>query len=306
MIRLEYPRVDINNYPKDSEKLFAIKSQLDMLTHNLIIVLESISGDIEGVTDSITELKESIKNIDGQESSGGGGGSDTYTETDPIFNASPARGISATNITNWNNKSDFSGSYNDLTNKPTIPTVPTNVSAFTNDAGYLTQHQDISGKVDKVTGKGLSTEDYTSAEKTKLSGIESGAEVNVQSNWNESDSTSDAFIRNKPSIPTKVSELTNDSGFLTSYTETDPTVPSWAKNPSKPTYTASEVGALPDTTVIPTKTSDLTNDSGFLTSYTETDPSVPTVSASDNGKVMRVVNGAWSAVALPSASGVSF
>ena len=44
----------------------------------------------------------------------------------------------------------FSGNYNDLTNKPTIPTVPINVSAFTNDAGYLTQHQDISGKADKV------------------------------------------------------------------------------------------------------------------------------------------------------------
>lgn len=31
-----------------------------------------------------------------------------------------------------------SGSYNDLTNKPTIPTVPTNISAFTNDSGYIT------------------------------------------------------------------------------------------------------------------------------------------------------------------------
>ena len=51
--------------------------------------------------------------------------------------------------TTWNNKSNFSGSYNDLTDKPTIPVVPTNVSAFTNDAGYLTQHQDISGKEDK-------------------------------------------------------------------------------------------------------------------------------------------------------------
>jgi hypothetical protein len=29
------------------------------------------------------------------------------------------------------------GDYDDLTNKPTILTVPTNVSAFTNDAGYL-------------------------------------------------------------------------------------------------------------------------------------------------------------------------
>ena len=36
-----------------------------------------------------------------------------------------------------------SGSYNDLTNKPTIPVVPTKVSAFINDAGYLTQHQSL-------------------------------------------------------------------------------------------------------------------------------------------------------------------
>lgn len=47
--------------------------------------------------------------------------------------------------------------------------------------------------------------------------------------------------------------------------ETDPTVPSWAKASTKPTYTANEVGALPDTTVIPTKVSELTNDSGFTT-----------------------------------------
>ena len=39
---------------------------------------------------------------------------------------------------------------------------------------------------------------------------------------------------------------------LQSYTESDPTVPAWAKAETKPSYTASEVGALPDTTVIPT------------------------------------------------------
>ena len=44
-----------------------------------------------------------------------------------------------------------SGSYNDLTNKPTIPTVPTNVSAFTNDAGYLTSHQSLANYYDKAT-----------------------------------------------------------------------------------------------------------------------------------------------------------
>ena len=46
-----------------------------------------------------------------------------------------------------------------------------------------------------------------------------------------------------PTVPTKVSDLENDSGFITGYTETDPTVPAWAKAESKPTYTASEVGA---------------------------------------------------------------
>lgn len=39
---------------------------------------------------------------------------------------------------------------------------------------------------------------------------------------------------------------------LQGYTETDPTVPEWAKAATKPSYTASEVGALPNTTVIPT------------------------------------------------------
>lgn len=69
----------------------------------------------------------------------------------------------------WNGKSDFSGSYNDLTNKPTIPT---KTSQLTNDSkflisvpaeyiteteldakGYLTQHQDISGKQDKIVAQ---------------------------------------------------------------------------------------------------------------------------------------------------------
>lgn len=75
--------------------------------------------------------------------------------------------VTDTEKATWNNKSDFSGSYNDLTNKPTIPTVPAISTNITSDAtsdtktaspkavkdfvegkGYLTQHQDISGKAD--------------------------------------------------------------------------------------------------------------------------------------------------------------
>lgn len=129
---------------------------------------------------------------------------------------------------------------------------------------------------------------YTTTEKNKLAGIASGAEVNVQANWNETNTNSDAYIKNKP---TKLSAFTNDAGYLTSYTETDPTVPSWAKQSSKPSYTASEVGALPDSTNIPSKTSDLTNDSGFVTdsNYTHTDNNYTTT---EKNKLAGIASGA--------------
>lgn len=59
---------------------------------------------------------------------------------------------------------------------------------------------DISGKVDKVDGKGLSTNDFTNDLKNKLDGIAAGAEVNVQSDWNAT--SGDALILNKPSLAT--------------------------------------------------------------------------------------------------------
>jgi hypothetical protein len=69
-------------------------------------------------------------------------------------------------------------------------------------------------------------------------------------------------LAEKSELPTKLSQLTNDTGFITAtdYQETDPTVPAWAKRPSKPEYTATEVGALPNTTVIPSSLVDLADD----------------------------------------------
>ena len=56
---------------------------------------------------------------------------------------------------------------------------------------------------------------FTNADVTKLSGIEAGAEVNVQADWDESDSSSDAYILNKPVVPRPLSagagiEIAND------------------------------------------------------------------------------------------------
>ena len=55
---------------------------------------------------------------------------------------------------------------------------------------------ELDGKVDKVNGKGLSTNDFTTELKNKLDGIESGAEVNVNPDWNAS--SGKAQIYNKP------------------------------------------------------------------------------------------------------------
>ncbi|MBR0061892.1 MAG: hypothetical protein IJP68_10490 [Selenomonadaceae bacterium] len=60
--------------------------------------------------------------------------------------------------------------------------VAVNISATTGNALSLANDGllvDISGKVDKVNGKQLSSEDFTTAEKTKLGGISEGAQVNV-------------------------------------------------------------------------------------------------------------------------------
>lgn len=163
-------------------------------------------------------------------------------------------------------------------------------------------------------------------------------------------------------------KTTADGKFLSGFTETDPTVPSWAKESTKPSYTASEVGAmatsersnylptgttldsvadgttrklsdysltghthseyastghshtaaevgaLPDTTDIPTEAkianSGFTKNIGTLTGVTINGTpatvsngvasanvsGLPTVSASDNGKILQVVNGQWTLV----------
>ena len=71
----------------------------------------------------------------------------------------------------------------------------------------------LADKVDKVTGKQLSTEDFTSALKSKLEGIEAGAQANVQADWNQTDNTADDYIKNKPTIPSGSGHtIQNNSG----------------------------------------------------------------------------------------------
>lgn len=131
---------------------------------------------------------------------------------------------------------------NSSTRKVNI-TVPTKTSELTNDSNFATTTA-LNSKVDKVTGKGLSTNDYTTAEKDKLASIENGANKTVVDT--ELSSTSTNPLQNK-AIYTKFTSIQSDI---------DNKVPSSRSINGKAltsdiTLSASDVGALPNTTVIP-------------------------------------------------------
>jgi hypothetical protein len=132
-----------------------------------------------------------------------------------------------------------------ITGKKVDIAVPTDTSELTNNAGFITSaaitgkenssnkvtsitssstdtqypsakavYTGLNGKVDKVSGKGLSTNDYTTTEKNKLTGIAEGAQVNViesvKVNGTALTPTSKAV---NITVPTKLSELTNDASY---------------------------------------------------------------------------------------------
>ena len=99
--------------------------------------------------------------------------------------------------------------------------IPTNLSELVNDVGFITNtvsnlvnyyKKDEVYNRDEIDGKGFLTEHQDLSSYAK-----------------------------RDELPTKTSQLENDSNYLSQ--ETDPTVPSWAKQSTKPSYTADEVGA---------------------------------------------------------------
>lgn len=128
-----------------------------------------------------------------------------YAETDPIFSASIASGITSADISTWNGKSNFSGSYNDLTNKPTIPS---KTSQLTNDSGYITSYTETDPIYSASAAAGITSANIaTWNNKSDFSGNYNDLTnkptipaAQVNSDWNAT--TGVARILNKPTLAT--------------------------------------------------------------------------------------------------------
>ena len=295
--------------------------------HEVGVRISIIQGEVTG-TAAYTEIQTTVTNANGLMTLQIGGGSvlngnitninwaeGPYflkTETDPTGGTNytvegtqqllsvPYALYAATSA------NSFSGDYNDLTNKPTIPAAqvnadwnategaaqilnkPTKVSAFTNDAGYITKDSipstsTIPTKISAFENdKGYLTS-YTETDPTisawakeankpqynysEIKNTPTLATVATTGNYNDLQNTPTI-----PTVPTNVGAFTNDKGYLT--TETDPTISAWAKATNKPTYNYSEIKNTPTIPTVPTKVSAFENDAHYLTSYTETDPTI--------------------------------
>lgn len=154
-------------------------------------------------------------------------GGTTYEPTNGVVDIS----ASIPDVSGFATAGDVADAVADLVDSApaTLDTLNELAAALGDDPNFATAMTTALGnKVDKVTGKGLSTEDYTTAEKTKLAGIATGAEVNVQADWNETNTSSDAYIANKPTIP--------DAQIQADWNQTTTTAKDYIKNkPDVPT-----------------------------------------------------------------------
>ena len=171
----------------------------------------------------------------------------------------------------------FSGSYNDLTDKPTIPNVPTNVSAFTNDAGYLTSFTEsqilsisndtifltggsfvklpagFDGDYNSLTNKPNLAPVATSGNYSDLNGKPNLAPVATSGNYNDLND-----LPTIPNVPTDVSAFNNDAGYITA-----------ADVPAQVNSDWNATSGVEEILNKPTTVSAFTNDAGYLTSFTE-------------------------------------
>lgn len=202
--------MEINSRNENIE-LNNIINNLDLNENNEEIDISIIEDNIDVLTET-NEYLETEFNVFPMTS-----------ETDPIFLSSPAHNIRNSDIENWNSKQERltpgdnitiennvisstatggTGNFDELDNRPkynnnvmnhltNIPLVPTKISDLENDSEFITKN------VNNLVN-------YTKSSLLGTLALKDNVNYNTE-------------VTNKPTIPTKTSDLTNDSGFITEH-----------------------------------------------------------------------------------------
>ena len=209
----------------------------------------------------LKELIEEVRELQAN----GGGGTGTGTSGHTHSNKSVLDGITSTRVTHWDtayNHSQshhFSGDYNDLTNKPTIPT---KTSQLTNDSGYITNIPDEYITETELTAKGYATTSQIPTVPT-----------NVSAFTNDANYASEIFVSNKIAEAQLGGTSIDDTTTATNKTWSSSKIDSQIKETAKKTsvengklYLLKEDGTKIDTgTTLPTNSNSSSSIQTYIT-----------------------------------------
>ena len=173
------------------EDVTGVEGNVSTLTQSVSTLDTTVDGlntKVEGLETDVTELQGTVSDV--EETVG-----TLQTNLNNKVDKVQGKGLSTNDFTNaYKTKLDGLNNYDDTTVKQDIRELQTDVGALETTVGNHTKsietnttdittlkgnvqtlQTNLGNKVDKVTGKGLSTEDYTTAEKEKLAGIEANA-----------------------------------------------------------------------------------------------------------------------------------
>ena len=173
------------------EDVTGVEGNVSTLTQSVSTLDTTVDGlntKVEGLETDVTELQGTVSDVEGSIST-------LQTNLNNKVDKVQGKGLSTNDFTNaYKTKLDGLNNYDDTTVKQDITELQTDVNALETTVGNHTKsietnatdittlkgnvqtlQTNLGNKVDKVTGKGLSTNDYTTTEKNKLAGIEANA-----------------------------------------------------------------------------------------------------------------------------------
>ena len=136
--------VDIDTYNKKETAIVNALTDLNENKADKATTYTKTQVD-QAIDDALADISSDLSDLEENKQDKLTAGTNISIDANNVISAS---GAAAQIQSDWNQTDSSSVDY--IKNKPTIPTVPTNVSAFTNDAGYLTQHQSLANYYTKT------------------------------------------------------------------------------------------------------------------------------------------------------------